>query len=53
MAFSASAAMSAHFSPAKRAVRCRLNAFDLKGMASAQRLEHSTETQSTTAHYVR
>jgi len=49
----ASAAMSAHFCPAKRAVRCRLNAFDLRGMASAQRLKHSTETQGTTAHYVR
>ena len=28
------------------------NAFDLTGMASAQRLKHSTQTQSTTAHYV-
>jgi len=53
IAFWASAAMSAHFSPAKCAVRCRLNAFDLRGMASAQRLKHSTETQSTTANYVR
>ena len=53
IAFSASAPMSAHFSTAKRAVRCRLNAFCLRGMASAQRLKHSTETQNTTAHYVR
>ena len=53
IAFSASTAMSVFFSPAKRAVRYRLNAFDLRGMASAQRLEHSTESQSTTAHYVR
>jgi len=53
MTFSASAAMSAHFAAAKRAVCCCLNAFNLRGMASAQRLEHSTETQSTTAHYMR
>jgi len=53
IAFSASAVISTHFSPAKRAVRCRLNAVDLRGMASAQRLKHSTETQRTTAHYVR